>query len=173
MWTCLHRAFCTVTTYLCATVDAESRQNSKALHRECMFTYAYADATWLCKATATSRNGKGSSCCSWLQINVCLCVCVWVSAFACVWINVLKSHIYLSDTCDLLSNTPASFIERSWNKFGGEFIPVQTLKPFRRVMQNYDYQTCARVRQCRDGFSASQCSYWFVKMDYAQYVQHD
>ena len=73
-----------------------------ALHSECVFTYAYAkNPHEFSKATTSSWNGNGSSCCPRLQINVC--VCVYVHVWLC---GVLKGHIYLSNTCDPLSNTP-------------------------------------------------------------------
>lgn len=88
-------------------------------------------------------------------------------------INVLKSHIYLSNTCDPLSNTPHFlYAHRGSLKWiqRGNFIAVQSLQSFLLsfTAQIYDHHACER--DPRNDFTASQCPYWFVKMDYGQYV---
>lgn len=96
-------------------------------------------------------NGNGSSCCPWLKINMCECVkCINVRAISISQTPVVHSFI-----------TPTSFMytEGAWNKFGVLSWVLQL-------------RTVTRVMGRRDDFTASQCAYWFVRMDYRQYVYH-
>lgn len=116
-----------------------------------MFTYAYAKSTWLFKATNSLLNRNGASC-PWLHINVCVRK---VRKYG----IVLKSHIYLSNTCDPLSNTQFLYAQKKEPEINSEnSFQYKVCSLFFGAHIN-DYQTQAPVRNWRKYHSVTTLTF--------------
>lgn len=111
-----------------------------------MFAYAYANATWFSKATISSWVGNWSSCCPWLQNNVC----VHVQVHKCVKESYISlEHLWSPLMPPLPCAHRGSLTWIQWGIHpGGNFL----IFSLSFAAQNYDYQTQACARHRRDWF---------------------
>ena len=132
MWAYLHRAPCTVATFL----QPQLMRIADRIYQDCtvspLLHMHMQQPHGSPKLPLVPRMGMDPAVALGYRLtSVCMCKSV-------KGINALKSHIYLSNTCDPFSNTPPlpfMHTEEAWNKFRGEFIPVKTLQYFLWVLQ--------------------------------------